>query len=234
MKRFYQRVSVSPGQPAAGFTVMLDARPVRTPARQPLDLPSAALAHAIAAEWDAQDDEIVPAQMPVMQVAATAIDRVLPDIAGYAGRIAVYGETDLVCYRADNPQALVARQWATWQPLVDWAAETLDAPLTVTGGVAPVSQPAASLAALHAAVSAHDPFELAALGLAATASGSLLIALALSHDRLDADAAYAASVVDESWQIEQWGDDDEAAARRRNVRADIDAAARFLALCRQP
>jgi len=224
---------VAPRQSAAGFAVMLDARPVRTPARHPLELPSAALAHAIAAEWDAQQDEIVPATMPVMQIAATAIDRVSPDAAAYAGRIAAYGETDLVCYRADSPQALVARQWATWQPLVEWAAEAFEAPLTVTGGVAPVSQPAASLAALHAAVSAHSIFELAALGLAATASGSLLIALALSHGRLDADAAYAAGVLDESWQIEQWGADEEAEARRQNVRADIDAAARFFALCRQ-
>ncbi len=234
MKRFYQSVGVEDRPELPAYAVLLDQRPVRTPARKPLHVASAALAEAIAAEWDAQQDEITPASMPMTQVAATALDRVAPDAAAYARQIAAYGETDLVCYRAHSPQGLVARQVAAWQPLVDWVSEAFSAPLTVTGDVAPVAQPAATLSALQDVVSAHDPFELAALGLAATASGSLVIALALSHGRLDADAAFAAGFLDETWQAEQWGVDEEAEVRRQNARADIESAALFFELHRNP
>lgn len=233
MKKFYKTVSVaSHGVPEPHYAVLLDDRPVRTPARNPVRLPGAALAEAIAAEWEAQDDEISVARMPLMQIAATALDRVAPDADSYVGRIAAYGETDLLCYRSPNPQALTARQWATWQPLVDWASEALLAPLTVTSGVAPVAQPSDTLAALRRAIAAHDVFELAALSVATTASGSLVIALALSHGRLDARDAFEAAFLDENWQIEQWGADEEAERRQRNARADIEAAARFFELHR--
>jgi len=233
MQRFYKSVSVTPPHAASGFLVMLDNRPVKTPARQSLRLPSAALAQAVSAEWDAQQDQITPANMPLTQIAATALDRVAPNAQVYASRIAAYGETDLVCYRADSPQELVARQSETWQPLVDWVADEFSAPLMVTDGVAPVVQPAETLAALSEAVSAHDPFEMAALGLAAAACGSLVIALALSRRRLDCDAACAASFLDEIWQAEQWGDDADAKARRLAAQRDIEAAAHFFALCRE-
>jgi chaperone required for assembly of F1-ATPase len=233
MQRFYKSVTVEAAEPGSAFAIRLDRRPLRTPARSPLHVPGAALARAIAAEWAAQGDEIAVAAMPLTQVAATALDRVAPDTAAYTRRIAAYGETDLVCYRAGGPQALAARQVAAWQPLVDWAAETFSAPLAVTAGVTPVTQPPATLAALHEAVAARDVFEMSALGLAAAAAGSLVIALALSHGRLDAAAAFAAGFVDEAWQSEQWGLDEDAERRQQNARADIETAALFLELHRQ-
>jgi chaperone required for assembly of F1-ATPase len=232
MKRFYKNVSVEDQPEPLTFAVMLDQKPVQTPARKPLHVPGADLAEAIAAEWDAQSDEIAPERMPLTQVAATALDRVTPDIAAYTRTIAAYGETDLVCYRAHSPQTLVARQSAAWQPLVDWAADAFAAPLTVTGGVAPVVQPSAALLALQDAVAAHDVFEMAALGLATAASGSLIIALALSHGRIDAAAAFEAGFLDEIWQVDQWGLDEDAQIRQQNARADIDSAALFFELHR--
>ena len=232
MKRFYKTVGVEAQRDTSDFAVMLDRKPLQTPQRRPLHVPSSALAQAIADEWDAQRDEITPERMPLTQIAATALDRVSPDVSSYARQIATYGETDLVCYRADRPQALVARQSAVWQPLVDWAGEALAAPMTVTGGVTPVVQPSATLTALRNAVEGHDPFEVAALGLAAVASGSLVIALALSYGRIDANAAFEAGHLDETWQVEQWGGDEDAEVRRQSARADIETAARFLELCR--
>ncbi|NKB49551.1 MAG: ATPase [Alphaproteobacteria bacterium] len=232
MKRFYEKVTVEADDDASVFAVMLDRKPVQTPARRQLQVPSAALAQAIADEWEAQGDEIVVDRMPLTQVAATALDRVALDVGAYAQQVAAYGETDLVCYRADRPDILVARQAATWQPLVDWVAEALSAPLTVTDGVAPVTQPPGSLATLQDAVAAHDIFEMSALGLATTASGSLVIALALSRGRLDVDTAFAAGYLDETWQVEQWGADEEAEVRRANARDDLTTAARFFELCR--
>ena len=234
MKRFYKNVGVEAQPDELAFAVLLDRKPVQTPQRKPLYVPGAPLAQAIAEEWDAQGDELVPERMPLTQIAATALDRVSPDAASYAQQIAAYGETDLVCYRADGPQALVARQSAVWQPLVDWAAEALAAPMTVTGGVTPLVQPSGTLTALRNAVEAHDPFEVAALGLATVASGSLVIALALSHGRIDADTAFEAGHLEETWQVEQWGSDEAAEVRRHSARADIEAAARFLSLCRNP
>jgi chaperone required for assembly of F1-ATPase len=232
MQRFYESVTVAALEPASAFAVMLDRKSVQTPARRPLQVPGAALAQAIAAEWDAQSGEIAVERMPLTQVAATALDRISPDTPSYARQIAAYGETDLVCYRSSGPNALVARQMAAWQPLVDWVAQTFSAPLTVTDGVTPVAQPPATLMALRDAVAAHDIFEMSALGLAATASGSLIIALALSHGRIDADAAFEAGYLDEAWQTERWGADEEAEVRQRTARADINTAAQFFALCR--
>ena len=234
MQRFYQAVTVEADEAASEFAVMLDQTPVRTPARQPLQVPSAALAQAIAREWDSQSEEIAVERMPLTQVAATALDRVSSDVSSYAQQIAAYGETDLVCYRAQNPDSLVARQATTWQPLVDWATETFAAALVVTGGVTPVAQPSATLAALRDAVSAHNIFEMSALGLATTASGSLIIALALSHGYIDADAAFQAGFLDETWQKEKWGADDDAETSRRVARGDLTTAALFFELCRTP
>lgn len=232
MQRFYESVTVETLEAASAYAVKLDSKPVQTPARNPLQVPSSALAQAIAAEWEAQSGEIAVEAMPLTQVAATALDRISPDTPSYAGQIAAYGETDLVCYRTDNPQPLAARQTAAWQPLVDWAAETFSAPLAVTDGVTPVTQPPDTLTALRDAVAAHDIFEMSALGLATTASGSLIIALALSHGRIDADAAFAAGYLDEIWQAEQWGAEEEAEVRQQTARADIKTAAYFFELCR--
>jgi len=232
MQRFYKSVTVETLEPASAFAVMLDRKPVQTPARKPLQVPGAALAQAIADEWDAQSGEIAVDRMPLTQVAATALDRVSPDTKTYAQQIAAYGETDLVCYRSHGPDALVARQMAVWQPLVDWTAEIFSAPLTVTDGVAPVAQPPASLSALRDAVIAHDIFEMSALGLTTTVSGSLIIALALSHGRIDADAAFEAGYLDEAWQAEKWGSDEDTEIRQRTARADLKTAAQFFELCR--
>jgi chaperone required for assembly of F1-ATPase len=228
MRRVYREVTTRPAE--GGWGIAFDGRPMRTPARHELVVPSAALATAIAAEWDAQQDEIRPATMPLTRLAATAIDRtgaqrelVVAEVANYAG-------TDLVCYRAEHPPALVARQQAEWQPLIDWAMLRYDAGLAVTHGILPQPQSPAALKAFAAAVAAQDDFRLTALHAMTGTCGSLVIALALMEGRLDPGAAFAASQLDETFQIEAWGEDAEAAARRRALADDIAAASRFAAL----
>ncbi len=228
MKRFYREASVVPA--AGGYHVTLDGRPARTPAKQPLVLPTHAAAQAVAAEWAAQPDEIAPADMRLTRLAHTAIDRVAPDRTSVLDEVARFAATDLVCYRADAPADLVARQREAWQELVDWAAERYDAPLAATAGVLPAAQPEAALAALRRAIEAYDDFALTALHAATAATGSLVIGLALGEGRIDAERAYAAACLDELFQAERWGEDREAAARRDALREDIAAASRFLAL----
>lgn len=232
MNRVYDKVKSRAAE--GGYGIALDGRPVRTPARRDLIVPSAALAAAIAAEWDAQRNEIRPATMPLTRLAATAIDRTAHQRDKTIAEIANYAETDLVCYRADHPPALAARQQAIWQPLVDWATLRFDASLAVTTGVIPTQQSTASLKAFAAAVAAHDDFRLTALHTLTAACGSLVIALAVIEGRVDAGAAFAASQLDESFQIELWGEDAEATARREALAADIAAAARFLELLSEP
>ncbi len=230
MKRFYRKVEIV--QAAGGHAVALDGRRVKTPAKQALVVPNAALAAAVAAEWDAQQTEIRPAEMPLTRLASTAIDRVAPQREAIVQQIADYAGTDLVCYRAEHPPGLAARQHEAWQPLVDWAMQRYDAPLEITAGVIPITQPAASLRAFAAAVAERDDLTLAALHLVTGACGSLVIALALIEGRLDAAEAFAVSQLDESFQIEAWGEDREQAQRRQALAADISAAARFLTLLR--
>jgi chaperone required for assembly of F1-ATPase len=230
MKRIYGKVEAVPA--SDGYGVALDGRLVKTPRRRDLIVPTMALATAIAAEWEAQQGEIRREEMPLTRLAGTTIDRDAADREAIVRQIAGYAGTDLVCYRAAHPPALVTRQQALWQPLLDWAAERYAAPLTVTSGVIPSTQPAASLAAFAAAVAAYQNFALTALHAATTACGSLVIALALMEGRLDAGAAFAASQLDESFQIEAWGEDKEQAERRVALSAEIAAAARFTALTR--
>jgi len=228
VKRVYK--SAAPRAVEGGWGVALDGRPLRTPAKRDLRVPSERLAAAIAAEWDAQDPDIRPETMPLTRLAATAIDhtsgardKIVVEVAGYAA-------TDLVCYRAEHPPALAARQQAAWQPLIDWAAGRYDAGLAVTAGIVPLAQSPASLKIYAGVVAALDDFRLTALQAATAACGSLVIALALHEGRLDAPDAFAASQLDETFQIEAWGVDAEAAHRRRALAADIAAAARFLEL----
>ena len=228
MKRFYRHAA--PIAAAAGVGVALDGRLVKTPAKRDLVVPGLALASAIAAEWNAQEAELRPSAMPLTRLANITIDRdrnqrdaIVKATAGYAG-------TDLVCYRTADQPALAVRQQAVWQPLVDWVAHRYDAPLAVTAGVIPTRQPEASIAALAAAVAAQDDFALTALVVATAACGSLVIALALFEGRLDAADACAASQIDESFQIEAWGEDAEQTERRRALAAEIAAAARFWSL----
>jgi chaperone required for assembly of F1-ATPase len=228
MKRVYKRVASNPRD--GGWGVALDLKPMRTPGKNALVLPSEALAAAIAAEWDAQREEIRPATMPLTRLAATAIDRTAAQRDLIVAETANYAATDLVCYRAGHPPALAARQHAVWQPLIDWVAGRYDATLAVTSGIVPAGQPPAALKAFAAIVAAQDEFRLTALHTLTATCGSLVIALALFEGRLDADTAFAASQLDETFQIEAWGEDSEAAIRRSNIAADIAAAARFIAL----
>ncbi len=229
-KRSYGAVGVAPlGE---GFTITLDGRPVRTSAGRELTLPTEALARAVAGEWEAQEENVRPHTMPIMQLANAAIDRVEPQRQEIIEQTVAYARTDLLCYRADSPPELTDRQAASWQPLLDWAAETHGARFTVTCGVTPQDQPAAALDALRAAVEALDDIELTVLASVTGASGSLIVALALAAGRIDADEAHAVSQLDEAYQVEKWGEDADAQARGRRLHADIRAAAAFLALAR--
>jgi chaperone required for assembly of F1-ATPase len=228
MRRLYRKAEAVSA--VGGHGVALDGRLAETPGKRDLIVPSRALAAAVAAEWTAQQGEVRPPTMPLTRLAATAIDRIATQRETIVERVADYAATDLVCYRAAHPPALAARQQAEWQPLVDWAVLRYDAPLVVTIGVIPQSQPAASLRALAAVVADQGDFALAALHAATAACGSLVIALALLEGRLDAAAAFAASQLDESYQIEAWGEDLEQVERRRALAADIEAAAWFMSL----
>lgn len=230
MKRFYQHVTVDAAE--AGFGVRLDGTVLLTPARRKLALPTRALAEALAAEWAAQGAEIRPATMPLMALIATAIDRIADNPGATAAEAAKYAGTDLLCYRAEYPDSLVRRERELWQPLLDWAADRFDAPLRVTAGIVPIAQPPDSLKALRAVLDGMDPLALSAVAALTSSSGSLIVALALWDGRLGAAGAIAASLIDESFQTERWGEDAEAAARRRRIEADIAAGAQMLALLR--
>lgn len=231
MRRFWQEVAVSPS--SQGFAVTLDGKPVRTPARRALEVHSVALAEAIAAEWRAQDKTVDLRAMPLTRLAATALDRVAEARADVERQLLAFAATDLLCYRADGPADLVARQNEIWQGLLDWLAAAHDARLTVTAGVVPVAQPETALTALSQALARLDLFELMAVHTAAAAAGSLVIALALGAGAVDTDYAVAAAELDEAYQAEEWGIEEEAAARRAATADDLRLAARFLALHRE-
>lgn len=230
MKRFWREVTVTPE--AGGYEVRLDGRPLRTPLKAPCRLPTRALAEAMAAEWAAQEGEVRPTAMPLTRAANSTIDRVAPEFGAVAAIVAAYGETDLVCYRAPHPQGLVERQAAAWDPLLAWVAEALGARLVLAEGVMHVAQPADSLARLAAAVEAHSPWELTALHELVSLTGSLVIGLAVSHGRLDPQAAWPLGRIDEDWNVEEWGEDAEAAAAAARRRAGFLGAARLLELLR--
>ncbi|MHA7889174.1 ATP12 family chaperone protein [Roseicyclus sp.] len=224
-KRFWTEVSVAEAE--GGFAVHLDARRVMTPGKLPLTLPTRPMAEAVAAEWAAQEDEIQPLTMPVTRAANSAIERVTPQRPEVAAMLAAYAETDLTCHRADAPQALAERQAAAWDPLLDWAADRFGARLFATAGILPVEQPPASLAALRAHVDGFGPFHLTAFHDLVALSGSLVIGLAVAHDHLDPETAWSMSRIDEDWQIEQWGPDDEAEAVTALKRKDFHRAKAF-------
>lgn len=232
MKRVYTRVTVAADEAGSGFVVLLDDRPVRSPGQRPLAVPARALAEAMAAEWDAQRERVDARSMPMTGFAATVLDRVSPQRAYVVAEIAGYGASDLVCYLADDPVDLTARQEAEWSPLRAWAEATFGARLVPTAGVMPVRQDPECLAALCRAVEVVGDWELAPLHTLTTITGSLVLGLSVLHGRLDAEAAYAASEVDEAYQIEKWGMDREAEQRRRLRRADMVEAAKFVELLR--
>jgi chaperone required for assembly of F1-ATPase len=226
MKRFYKDVAV------AGRSILLDGKALKTPRGAGLVLPTSALAEAVAEEWRGQGEEIVPAAMPLTKLANTVIDGVAPRPDEVAAEIAAFARHDHLCYRTDAPAELARRQNAAWDPLLDWAAERYGAPLVTAHGVTSIAQPEASLAALKAAVEALDPFALAALHVAASICGSLVLGLAVADRRLTAAEAFACSQIDERYQAEKWGLDAEAETRARRLAAELDAAARFMDLSR--
>ena len=228
MKRFWKEVAVEPAE--RGFTIRLDHRPVRTPAKAPCVVPTRPLAEAMAAEWAIQGADVDPLAMPVTRAANSTIDRVIPEAAAVAATVAAYGESDLICYRAPHPEGLVARQADAWDPLVDWADKTLGARLTLAEGVMHIPQPPECLTRLTEAVEAHTPWELTALHDLVTLTGSLVIGLAVSRGHLEAGAAWALGRIDEDWNIEEWGEDAEAAAQAARREADFRHAAVVLDL----
>lgn len=227
MKRFYREVATAAG--AEGHQVLLDGRPVRTPARQPLVAPSARLAAAIAAEWREQKETIQPAAMPLTRLASTAIDRMPAQRRAAIDEVVAYADTDLLCYRAAEPLELVQRQLEMWQPWLAWLEGAHRARLTVTTSVLPVCQPEAARARLRALIEGLSDWPLVGMHAATTALGSLVLALALSAGRLDPEAALAASLLDERFEIERWGSDPEIERRHATLRQAVEAAATFLA-----
>ncbi|MCT2540339.1 ATPase [Sedimentimonas flavescens] len=227
-KRFWKAATVT--EQPGGFGVSLDGRALKTPAKALLEVPTRAMAEAIAAEWDAQDEKIDPTTMPVTRSANAAIDKVRHQHAEVAELIAAYGGTDLLCYRAEQPDELVARQAEAWDALLDWAEAELGARLVVTKGVIPVAQPAPALSALAARVAALDEYEMASVHDLVGITGSLVLGLAVAMGRLDAATAWDLARIDETWQIEQWGEDEEAAEQAALKREALLEAERFWAL----
>lgn len=225
MKRFYKDATA-----AEGNRILLDGRPVKTPGRVDLAPPSERLAQAIAAEWNAQDETIDPRAMPLTGLANAAIDRIAPDTDSFARGLAAYGESDLLCYRADGPVPLVERQMEHWDPILAWARRRYDVDFEIAKGVIHKPQPQNTIDQLTQAVLARGAFELAGLSPLVTVGGSLVIALALAEGAIDLDTAWDAASLDEQWQIEKWGEDAEAAKALANRRADFVAAHHFLRL----
>jgi chaperone required for assembly of F1-ATPase len=225
-RRFYQQAGVEEAE--GGFRVVLDGRPVRTPARGSLIAPSLPLAQAIAAEWDAQGETIDPATMPLTRLANSIIDGIAAAPERVAADIEKYLGSDLLLYRADGPQRLVERQARLWDPVLVWAREALDARFILAQGVVHAAQPEGAVTAARGAIP-DDPWRLGALHVITTLTGSALLALALLRGQLTADEAWTAAHVDEDWNMEQWGRDEMALARRAARRAEMDAAAKVLA-----
>lgn len=228
MKRFYKECSV--GAVDGGFTVLLDGKPVRTPAKAALVLPTRALAEAVAEEWAEQGDKIVPDTMPMMTLSATAIDRVTAAKADVAADAAGYAGSDLLCYRADTPVELAQRQAEAWDPVLAWAGERYDVQFTTTAGVMPVDQPEETRARFQAVATSLDPLRLTAVHIMTTATGSFLLALAVVEAHCEPAVAFDLSRIDETYQEELWGVDEEAAARRDRLSREIHQAHRFLTL----
>lgn len=227
MKRFYKSAAVGDGN-----TVLLDGRTLKTPRGAPLDLPTRALAEALAGEWRNQGDEIDPQSMPFTKLANTAIDGVTPRREEVITEIAAFARHDHLCYRAEAPPDLVRRQSEAWDPLLDWAAERYGAPLVPAKGITSVAQPETSIVALRKAIEAFDRFALSALHVIASICGSLVLGLAVADKRLSGEEAFALSQIDERFQAEKWGLDSEAEARAKRLEEELVKAARFLDLSR--
>lgn len=230
MRRFWTSAEVV--ERDEGYGIELDNRPIKTPARAEMLVPTKALAEAIAAEWNDCGETVNPRAMPLTGLANAAIDRIAPDLANYAAGIAGYGESDLTCYRAEGPELLIRWQAESWDVLLAWARRRFDVDFTCVSGVMHVPQPAETVRKLAHAVALLDAFHLAGLSPLVTIGGSLVAGLAVLEDMMPAEAAWEAVSLDERWQLEQWGDDPEARAALDARRRDFLAAARFLELLR--
>jgi chaperone required for assembly of F1-ATPase len=224
-KRFYTHAGVA--ESSDGFAITLDDKPIRTPSGRPLTAPTREIADGIAAEWNAQAEFIDPLTMPLTRLANSVVDAVVDRVEAVADDIAKYLASDLLFYRAGHPEALVAREAASWDPVVFWAANALSAHFILAEGIVHVRQPDSAIAAARGALPV-DPWSVAALHVVTTLTGSALLALALLHGVLDQDQVWAAAHVDEDWNIEQWGVDEEVAARRAARLVDFGAAVRIL------
>ena len=227
-KRFYEQTGTKHIE--GGFTVTLDNRFVKTPSGGDLVVPGEALAQAIANEWDAQEEVIKPHSMPMMQLTCTALDRISKEREAIVERISSYAGSDLICYLADGPDDLVRLQRATWQPLLDWAHETYELDLKVTSGITYVDQTDKTMQAAKNIFVTLNDYDVTVLAELIQVTGSFVIGLAVFAKRLTPEAAFEASQLDESWQIERWGEDEEATLRRDTVLFDIRAAANFIEL----
>ena len=226
MKRFWKAATIEPRE--HGWSVLLDGRSVKTPAKRDVVVPVEALAHGIAAEWDAQEEVVSPLTMPLTRAAATCLDRVLPEFDAVAEMIAAYGETDLLCYRATHPQELIERQTQGWDPVLDWLFNTHGVRLKVAGGVMHVEQDDDHVVKLAEMVREHDAWTLTAVSEMVTISGSLVLGLAVRQGSLPADHAWDLCQIDEQWNIDQWGEDTDAAELAATRRADFLRASELL------
>lgn len=227
MKRFYKTVEID-----AARHILLDGRTLRTPLKKELSLPTQALADAVADEWRAQGDKVVPATMPLTKLANTAVDRVAPERARILQEIADFAGSDLVCYRADSPEGLVLRQDQFWNPVVDWATDDLKAPFITITGVIHRRQPEAAIAAIAKLAATASDFELTAIHNVMTLTGSALLSLMLWQRRTEEDTVWSAAHADEDYQIEQWGWDEEARELRVRRHQEFLSCVRFLDLLR--
>ncbi|WGD55958.1 ATP12 family protein [Bradyrhizobium sp. CB1650] len=225
-KRFYKEVGVTEAE--SGFAVTLDGKPIRTPSSRQVVIPSRALADAVAAEWEAQKEALDPMTMPLTRLANSVIEGVVDRVADVSDDLAKYFQSDLLFYRAGHPEGLVAREAAHWDPVLFWAAEALGAHFILSEGIMHVKQPEEAVQAARDALP-DDPWVVAALHVITTLTGSALLALALAHGARDADQVWAAAHVDEDWNADQWGVDEEAAGRRAARLRDFEAAVAVLA-----
>jgi len=228
-KRFYKEAGWA--EKEDGLAITLDGKPIRAPSGRPVIVPARAIAEAVAAEWNAQQEYIDPLTMPMTRLANSVIEGVVDRISDVAADAAKYLSTDLLCYRAGHPSALVAREAEHWDPVLFWAAETLGAHFILAEGILHAEQPAQAIAAARAAMP-DDAWSVAALHVMTTITGSALLALAFVHGRLDQDQVWAAAHVDEDFNIEQWGLDEEVAARRAARKSDFEAACRVIRIVR--
>lgn len=226
IQKFFETVDVV--LEGDSYSVRLDTKPIKTPGGSALLIPSQVLADDVASEWAAQEDEIKPLSMPLMRLVCTAIDKVAPVRAGVIEQLARYGLSDLLCYRSERPNDLVALQHKQWQPILDWVAHSMQVPLNVTSGIVHIDQPDGTVEKLTVIIDVYDDFKLAALGEITQLTGSLALGLACMEGHIDGAFAFEVSQIDDDWQTKQWGVDEEALERRNNLEADIKFATQYL------